>query len=216
LRRALVLVPGDAPFSDGVAEEIADALNVKALEPVTSLEGLLDYSVVPNFRALGPKVGKRVPLVKDALTAADGATVHRALDEQGTYELELGDGSSVTLGPDDIEVRVHSHEELVLAEDAGYAVALDSRLDDDLRAEGIARDFIRAINDRRRELDFDIADRIRVSITATGHVEAAAHRHREWIAREVLALELDVRPGPVERADLEIDGEAVALEISRA
>ena len=140
LRRALVLVPGDAPFSEGVEREIADALNVKALEPVTSLEGLLDYSVVPNFRALGPKVGKRMPLVKDALASADGATVHRALDEHGTFELELGDGSTVTLGPDDIEVRVRSHEELVLAEDAGYAVALDSTLDDDLRAEGIARE----------------------------------------------------------------------------
>ena len=182
---------------------------------MTSLEGLLDYSVVPNFRALGPKVGKRMPLVKDALAAADGATVHRALDEHGTFELELGDGSTVTLGPDDIEVRVRSHEELVLAEDAGYAVALDSTLDDDLRAEGIARDLIRAINDRRRELDFDIADRIRVRVTATGRVEAAAHRYRDWIAREVLAVEFDVVSGPVEQPTVEIDGEPVGLEISR-
>jgi isoleucyl-tRNA synthetase len=214
-------------------------LNVNALERVTSLEGLLDYSVVPNFRALGPKVGKRMPLVKNALTAADGSTVHRALEEHGTLELTLSDGSSVTLGPDDVEVRVRSHEELVLAEDAGYAVALDTTLDDDLRADGIARDFIRAINDRRRELDFDIADRIRVHITATGRVEAAAHRHRDWIARDVLAVEFEVHAGPVdnptgsvperktgsvperktgsvpERKVCEIDGVAVALEISR-
>ena len=80
-------------------------------------------------------------------------------------------------------MRARSHEELVLAEDAGYAVALDTTLDDDLRAEGIARDLIRAINDLRRELDFDISDRIRVRVTATGRVEAAAHRHRDWIAR---------------------------------
>ncbi len=215
LRRALVLVPGDAPFSEGVEREIADALNVKALEPVTSLEGLLDYSVVPNFRALGPKVGKRMPLVKDALVAADGAAVHRALDQHGTFELELGDGSAVTLGPDDIEVRVRSHEELVLAEDAGYAVALDSTLDDDLRAEGIARDLIRAVNDRRRELDFDIADRIRVRVTATGRVQAATHRHRDSIAREVLAVDFDVQGGLEAQPTVEIDGEPVGLEISR-
>jgi len=215
LRRALVLVPGGAPFSAAVEQEIADALNVKALEPVTSLEGLLDYSVVPNFRALGPKVGKRVPLVKDALAAADGATVHRALAEHGTFELALGDGSAVTLGPDDIEVRVRSHDELVLAEDAGYAVALDSTLDDDLRAEGIARDLIRAVNDQRRELDFDISDRVRVRVIATGRVEAAAHRYRDRIAREVLAVEFDVQSGSVEQATVEIDGEPVGLEISR-
>jgi isoleucyl-tRNA synthetase len=215
LGRALVLVPGDAPFSEAVAREIADALNVKALERVTSLEGLLDYSVVPNFRALGPKVGKRMPLVKDALVTADGATVHRALEEHGAFELALSDGSTVTLGPDDIEVRVRSHEELVLAEDAGYAVALDTILDDDLRGEGIARDLIRAINDRRRELDFEIADRIRVGVTATGPVEAAVHRHRDSIASEVLAVEFDVHPGPVENPDLEIEGDAVRLEIAR-
>ena len=221
LRRALVLVPGDAPFSEAVAHEIADALNVKALERVTSLEGLLDYAVVPNFRALGPKVGKRIPLVKEALAAADGATVHRALDEHGTFELELSDGSSVALAPEDVEVRARSHEELVLAEDAGYAVALDTTLDDDLRAEGIARDLIRAVNDLRRELDFDISDRIRVRVTASGRVEAAAHRHRDWIAREVLAVEFDVVPGTVAAASepglkvSEIDGEAVGLEISR-
>ncbi|MEX1008193.1 MAG: isoleucine--tRNA ligase [Acidimicrobiia bacterium] len=217
LRRALVLVPGGRAFSEAVAHEIADALNVKALERVTSLERLLDYVVLPNFRALGPKVGKRMPLVKDALGAADGATVQRALDEQGAYELELSDGTRVTLTRDDVEVRARSHEEFVLAQDAGYAVALDTAVDDELRAEGIARDLIRLINDRRKELDFDIADRIRVRATASGRVEAAAHRHRDWIASETLAVELEVEgtaiAGP---AHAVIDGLAVELEIRRA
>jgi isoleucyl-tRNA synthetase len=215
LRRALVLVPGNVGFSDDMSREIADALNVKMLEPVSNLEGLLDYAVVPNFRSLGPKVGRRMPLVKDALLAADGAAVGRALAERGTYELELADGSTVALGADDVEVRARSHEELVLAEDGGYAVALDTTVDDELRAEGIARDLARAINDRRRELGFDIADRIRLRIVATGRVEAAAHLHRDWIAREALAVELDVLPGTPERVDLEVDREAVGLELSR-
>jgi isoleucyl-tRNA synthetase len=216
LRRALVLVPDRAPFSDDVAHEIADALNVKALEPVSNLEGLLDYAVLPNFRSLGPKVGKRMPLVKDALLAADGATVSRALSDRGGYELALADGSAVTLGADDVEVRARSHEELVLAQDAGYAVALDTTVDDDLRAEGIARDLVRAINDRRRELGLDIADRIRLRIVTVDRVEAAAHRHRDWIAREVLAVELEVVAATPESVDLEVDGAPVALQIARA
>ncbi len=217
LRRALVLVPGGRAFCEGVAHEIADALNVKALERVTSLEGLLDYVVLPNFRALGPKVGKRMPLVKDALAAADGAAVHRALDEQGGYELALGDGSSVTLTRDDVEVRARSHEEFVLAQDAGYAVALDTTVDDELRAEGIARDLVRLINDRRRELGFEIADRIRVRIAVGGRVEAAAHRHRDWIAREMLAVEFEVEGTAIARpVHTLVDGEAVSLEISLA
>jgi isoleucyl-tRNA synthetase len=209
-------VPSNVAFSDDTAREIADALNVKMLEPVTDLEGLLDYAVLPNFRSLGPKVGKRMPLVKDALLAADGGTVSRALSNQGTYELQLADGSSVDLGPDDVEVRARSHEELVLAEDAGYAVALDTTVDDELRAEGIARDLVRAINDRRRELGFQIADRIRLRVLAAGRIGAAAHRYRDWIAREVLAVELDVVADAPVNAELEIDGEPVGLEISRA
>jgi isoleucyl-tRNA synthetase len=173
--------------------------------------------VLPNFRALGPKVAKRMPLVKDALGAADGATVHRALDEQGAYDLALGDGSRVTLTRDDVEVRARSHEEFVLAQDAGYAVALDTAVDDELRAEGIARDLIRLINDRRRELDFDIADRIRVRVIGSGRVEAAAHRHRDWIARETLAVEFEVEGSAIAGpGHAIIDGLALELEISLA
>ena len=171
---------------------------MKALEHVTDLEGLLDYTVVPNFRTLGPKVGTRMPRVKQALVAADGATVRRA-STSTARTTSRSRRTSVTLGPDDVEVRAASHEELALAEDGGYAVALDTTLDDELRAEGIARDLVRAINDQRKELGFEIADRIRLRIGATGRVDAAAHRHRDWIAREVLAVELDVAGGPVER-----------------
>jgi isoleucyl-tRNA synthetase len=218
LRRALVLLPDGATFSDAVAREVADELNVKHLEMVTSLEGLLDYTVVPNFRALGPKIGKRVPLVKDALGRADGATVHRALTDAGHYTLELDDGTSVELGADDVEVRARSHEEFALAQDGGYAVALDTALDDDLRAEGIARDFIRLINEERKELDFEIADRIRVRVVANERVYAAAHRHRDWIARETLAEEFEVEGDALldeGSATTKLDGEPVRLEISR-
>src|SRR5262249_39753273 len=184
----------------------------------TSLEGLLDYTVVPNFRALGPKIGKRVPLVKDALGRADGATVHRALTDAGHYTLELDDGTSVELGADDVEVRARSHEEFALAQEGGYAVALDTALDDDLRAEGIARDFIRLINEERKELDFEIADRIRVRVVANERVYAAAHRHRDWIARETLAEAFEVEGDALldeASATTKLDGEPVRLAISR-
>jgi len=210
-------VPGDATFSNDVAREIADELNVKRLEAVTSLEGLLDYSVVPNFRALGPKIGKRVPLVKDALARVDGRTVQRSLDEEGRFTLRLGDGTTVELTNDDVEVRANSHEELALAQDGGFAVALDTTLDDELRAEGIARDLIRAINELRKERDYDIADRIRARIVAKGRVESGAHLHRDWIARETLASEFDVEGDALldeASATTKVDGEPVRLEIS--
>ena len=164
---------------------------MKQLEAVTDLEGLLDVRGRPNFRTLGPKVGKQVPLVKDALATVDGAAVRRALDADGGYDLALADGIAVRLDPDDVEVRAESHEEFALAQEGAYAVAIDTTVDDELRAEGIARDLIRLLNDQRKATGLDIADRVHVRLGATGRIEAAAHLHRDWIAREVLAVEFD-------------------------
>jgi isoleucyl-tRNA synthetase len=216
LRRALVLQPGGEGFSDAVATEVADALNVKQLEAVTDLEGLLEYSVLPNFKALAPRLRGQMPLVKDALGAADGGVVKRALDADATYELVLDDGTAVTLGPDDVEVRAQSHAELALAQEGGYAVAIDTTVDDELRAEGIARDLIRLLNDQRKAAGLEIADRIRVRLGATGRAEAAAHAHRDWIAREVLAVEFDVVAGVVDAAPrVDVDNDTVSVELER-
>jgi isoleucyl-tRNA synthetase len=222
LRRALVLLPDGGAFSDAVASEVADALNVKQLETVTDLEGLLEYAVLPNFKALAPRVRGQMPLVKEALLGADGGVVKRALDTDGTYDLALADGTTVALGRDDVEVRAQSHAELALAQESGYAVAIDTTVDDELRAEGIARDLIRLLNDQRKAAGLEIADRVRVRLFAAGRVEAAAHAHRDWIAREVLAVEFEVRPldgapgdAPADATRVDVDGDAVAIELER-
>jgi isoleucyl-tRNA synthetase len=193
LARALVLLPGHASIPDVVQAEISDALNVKQLETVTSLEGLLDYAVVPNFRRLGPKVGKLMPQVKAELAAVDGAAIRHALDADGGYDLEV-DGTTIRLDAEDVEVRATSHEEFALAEDAGVAVALDTRLDHALELEGLAREVIRLLNDHRKARGLEISDRIVAWLQADGPVSEAVTGHRDWIAGEVLARELHLEP----------------------
>ncbi|HEY3239846.1 MAG TPA: isoleucine--tRNA ligase [Acidimicrobiia bacterium] len=225
LRRAFILVPGVETISGEVAAQVAEELNVKDLEVVTSLEGLIRYSVVPNFRALGPRLGPRLPAVKAALAEADGAEVRRSLEESGRFVVDV-DGEAVELGPADVEVRAAEHEELALAQDGPYAVALDLALDDDLRLEGLARELARALNDHRKAIGLAIAERITVVLSATGPVAQAAQRHGDWIAGEVLAVGWQVRPGeravPGNGADglagtvLEVDGSPVAVAVERA
>jgi isoleucyl-tRNA synthetase len=220
LRRALVLLPsGAGVLSPGVNAEVADELNVKRLEPIADLEGLLEFEVVPNFRALGPRAGPRMPKLKEALAAADGAAVRRALVEDGAFSVEV-DGESFSLGPTEVEVRAVSHEELALAQEGLAAVALDTVLDDELRREGIAREVVRALNELRKATGLEIADRITLELRADGVVKEALERHQEWIAGEVLAEDLRVRPldGAADVdgfVSLSLDAGAVAASIER-
>jgi isoleucyl-tRNA synthetase len=199
-----------------VAAQVSEELNVKSLEVVESLAGLIRYSVVPNFRALGPRLGPKLPAVKAALASANGAEVSRSLEETGSYTIEI-DGEPVVLGADDLEVRAEEHEEFALAQDGPFAVALDLKIDDDLRQEGLARELSRAINDHRRASGLAIADRIKVRLWATGPLAEAAERHGAWIAGEVLAVSWQVNPddGP-EGAVLDVEGTPVTVSLEVA
>ena len=217
LPRALVLLPGGAELSPTLLTEVADELNVKRVEQIVDLTGLLEHRVVPNFRRLGPRLGARMPKVKEALSVLDGALVSQALERDGIVRLEI-EGEPIELSSDDLEIRATAHEELALVEEGGYAVALDTSVDEALRLEGLARELVRAINDLRKALDLELSDRIRVAVGADGLVADAARRHGEWIAAEVLARDWDVHART--RDDdgahvLEVEGEpvAVALEV---
>ncbi|HWC11327.1 MAG TPA: isoleucine--tRNA ligase [Acidimicrobiales bacterium] len=210
LRRALLLHPGVA-LSEEVRAEVADELNVKTIEDVTSLAELMTWRVVPNFRALGPRLGPRVNAVKAALADADGSEVRGALESQGWVEV-----AGERLGPDDLEIRADRHEELALAQDGGWAVALDLELDDGLQREGTAREIIRAVNDLRKRLGLALTDRIRLHVRRAGpRVRDALEAHRNWIAAEVLATEVAVADGPGDGPvhEVEIDGEVLAVEL---
>ena len=122
LRRALLLVPGAGRLSPEVAGQVSEELNVKSLEVVESLAGLIRYSVVPNFRALGPHPrpeaagGQGGPGVGRRSRGQPGA------GKNGSYTLTI-DGEAVVLSADDLEVRAEEHEEFALAQDGPFAVA---------------------------------------------------------------------------------------------
>ncbi len=213
LPRAIALIPAGTTLGSDVAAEITDALNVKHLETVATLEGLLDYTVLPNFRTLGPKVGKLLPRVKVLLGEVDGAVVRQALATTGTFTLDV-DGSEVILTEADLQIRAASHEEFALAQDGALAVAMDTQLNDGLRREGLAREVVRVLNDHRKNAGFAISDRIHVALEATGPLAEAILAHQDWIAGEVLALRLEVESIAGEAAELTVDGHPLRVTAS--
>jgi isoleucyl-tRNA synthetase len=206
LRRALLLHPG-VELDEAVRAEIRDELNVRSLEDVDTLSGLITWEVVPNFRALGPRLGPRVADVKSALAAANGSALQRELEVAGAIEV-----AGIRLSVDEVEVRARRHESFALAEDGGWAVALDLELDGDLRREGVARELIRALNDLRKERGLLIADRIRLRLGGDDAVRAAVEEHAAWIADEVLAVELTWADGGELTVRVDETDVSVALE----
>ena len=207
LSRALLLHSG-AGLDDDIDAEIRSELNVKALERLDTLSGLMRWNVVPNFRTLGPRLGPKVNEVKAALAGADGSELQAALERDGHIVV-----AGETLTADDVDVRAERHDDLALVEDDGWAVALDLELDDALRAEGTARELVRALNDARKAAGLEIADRVVVTLDADDALRAVVDAHRDYICAEVLATETVFGPGD---RTLDLDGTTVGVTLTKA
>ena len=204
LRRALLLHAGD-PLPDELTGEVAAELNVHDLEEIDTLSGLMTWTAAPNFRVLGPRLGPEINAVKEALAQADGTELRRRLDADGNIEI-----AGHQLGPDDVELRATRHEAFALAEEDGWAVALDLELDDELRGEGQVRELIRLLNDLRKETGLQIADRIEVTLGLPEALAVTVQAHEATIAAEVLATAVTYGTG---EHHLDVDGHAVTASL---
>ena len=212
LARALVTMP-DRTGWERVAPIVAEELNVKALDVPDSSTETVRLRLKPNFRALGPVFGKRTPEVARAIEAADAETVGSALRENGAAGVAI-DGDVVEVSAEQVQVLEEPRTGWMVASDAGWSVALDVTIDEDLRREGLAREWVRALNDLRKQRDLDLDQRIRLAVAASGDAAAALLAHRDTIAQEVLAVELvETDSGQTE---LEVAGHAVGVTLESA
>ena len=173
-------------------ELVKEELNVKAVEYTTDGDQYVQYTVVPNFKRLGKRLGKQIPSVKKTLSEADGNAVLVELQREGNVTLELPDGT-VQLDGDDIEVRLQAREGWAAAQGSGCVVVLNTTVTDQLRREGIAKDLIRTIQNQRKSINCQYTDRIDVSVdTDQAEVVTAIEEHEELIVGETLAHSLSI------------------------
>ncbi|MCB8922870.1 MAG: isoleucine--tRNA ligase [Ardenticatenaceae bacterium] len=172
-----------------LVDVLQEEINVKEIEVVSEVGELVDYKLMPNNRALGPKFGKLFPKVRQVLMALDPAEAARTLQAGGTLTLTV-DGATVELGGDDVLVQTESRGGLAVASDKGVTVAVDTALTPELVQEGYARDLVRAINNMRKEAGLEISDRIELGYTAVGDVAAALQNFADYVKQETLTRTL--------------------------
>jgi isoleucyl-tRNA synthetase len=214
LRRA-VIVANDAEREaiEARADLVIAELNVKELDFVSEEGELVRYSAKPNYRALGPRFGKRMPQVAAAVAALDPAHVAAVMAGGGQVGINI-EGDEHALGPDEITLALQPLDGYEVEAEAGHAVALQLELDDELRQEGLAREIVHAVQIARKEAGLEITDRIALALGGDEELLEAARAHGTYLAGEVLATA--VAYDAAEGANATIDGRELKIAVSRS
>jgi len=176
------------------AELIRTELNVKEVELTLEAPEYITYQIQPDFKRLGPKMGPRMPKLKQALQQANGRDVLAQIAGNGCFELDL-EGESIQLGRDDLQVRLQAKEGWAASEGSQCVVVLSTELTDELIGEGMVRDLVRVVQDRRKELDCDFTDRIALGIvTESIPLQNAIKSHEGYLAAETLSQAVSHAP----------------------
>jgi isoleucyl-tRNA synthetase len=224
LARALIAAPGFAGLPSELRAQIADELNVRAIELLDASDGsLVRHTVKANFRALGRRFGSGTQAVAAAIATAEPAALAAQLraTEEATVPV---DGELVSIGPEDVVVTQTPIAGWAVATDGGETVALEVTITVELRREGLAREFIRLVQDARKNDGFAVSDRVSVRwSTADPELVAALNGHQALISAEVLAVDFgpaDVGPaghlGPAGDSAGAADGAAADAAGSQA
>ena len=168
---------------------IAKELNVKQVEFADRADDYVAYTVLPDLKKLGPKLGKRLNLVKQALTQVDAARLLQELEADKQATLMLSDGPLV-LAADDVQVRLQAKPGWAAAHSGAGVVVLSTEMTPELVAEGLARDFVHSIQNIRKDLNCQYTDRLALGIVGIGEEIAALQQFATYLQGETLASSL--------------------------
>ena len=199
-----------------LAAFVHDELNVKEIVFTEELDAFAQVTLKPNFRVLGPKYGKGVQAIAKALATADTMQLKAELEANGSLQIEAA-GETYTLEQTEIDVQTQNREGFFVEVDAKKFVALSTELTHELVLEGMARELVNKIQNMRKDADFNVSDRIKLSlITESKLVKEAFKLHRDYILTETLTTEVVESPG--EKAfslDQKLNGEPATLSVEQ-
>ena len=195
-------------------EIVADELNVKNIKFTDDVRDFTSYTFKPQLKTVGPKYGKMLGGIKAALDNVDGNAAMDEVNETGALKLDVN-GQEITLFREDLLIDTAQIEGYVSENDNGITVVLDTNLTEELLEEGFVREIISKIQTMRKEADFEVMDRIRVTYDGTEKAETIFEKYSTVISGEVLADSL-VKAQPAGYVkEWKINGEAVTMGVEK-
>ena len=209
---ARVLVPAlnnsDADLLESIREILLAEVNVKALEVIAPDAGVFVKKVKPNFKALGPKVGRHMKAVKAFVEGMESAAIEE-FEAAGSLTFE-DQGLPVTISIEDCEVVTEDIPGMLVATGDGLTVALDAEMTHALRNEGLARELVNRVQNLRKSSGLEVVDRINIQIVASEVFQSALAEFIDYVNAEVLADSISY----VESAEHAMDVEGHEISVS--
>lgn len=219
LLEAAFAVPSaeEAHVIETYADLLCDELNVKRVRALGAAGEAVLYSLNPLPKQLGQKYKAKMPAVRAAILALNPEEAARVLLSGNPLSITV-DGETINIYPDEVDVRAEAKSGLVVASEGGYLAALNTILTPELTREGLAREFVRRVQDLRKQSNFDIADRIHARFVASPVLADAVTIFRDYIMAETLMLSLQFAEPHDTDAILEadFDGESLRVGLQKA
>lgn len=215
VRQPLSHVMLDGKYADqlkGLEPLIMEELNVKDVVFVREMSDYINYSLKPNFRVVGAKVGKNMGAFTNALKTADALDVISALQNGGSYKFELA-GTEFNAVEEDIQIQYTVKSGFDMIMENNFIVLLDTTLTPELIEEGLLRELLSKVQNTRKTTGFDVNDTIKLYVDGDAEVSAMLNKFEAYIKTETLATELIYSVDGVEYSTEDINGHGTKIAV---
>ena len=207
-------VKAEKKMSEFYTDIIADELNVKEVKFADDVESFISYSFKPQLRTVGPKYGKLLGGIRQALTDINGTAAMNELRTNGVLKLDIN-GNDVELTEEDLLIETAQTEGYVSESDGETSVVLDTNLTPELIEEGFVREIISKIQTMRKEAGFEVMDKIVVYAHGNDKIQEVMKAHEDEIKSEVLADEMVLGETDGYVKEWNINKEAVTMGVKK-
>ncbi|HNB35243.1 MAG TPA: isoleucine--tRNA ligase [Anaerolineales bacterium] len=198
-------------------EVVQDELNVKQVRLLDASTEAVSHTVKPLPKQLGQKYGNKFPAIQKAILSMNAEEVASTLMAGNPLEVKAG-GETFQIISEEVEVKALAREGFAVAEDGAYVAALVTTLTPELVAEGLAREFVRRVQDLRKTADLDVSDRINLFVEASAGLKSAVEMHMDYIKAETLSVKLSFAlvPANVSQVEDAFEGETMKVGLQKA